>query len=200
MKTEEVPVADLLEMSAKYNPRKIDESDMESLRHSIREWGFVEPVVVNKTSGMVVGGHQRIEAAKLEGIETVPVFYVELDEASERSLNLALNRISGEWDDAKLLGVLSALSEEYVALAGFSEGEVETLYSRMAYAGEGTSDGTHIALTPEETGWAESSIRSVILPYDVETHGKVLEMMEKARREMKVDNNSDLILGLLSGA
>ena len=84
------------------NPRKIDESEMKKLRRSITDFGFVDPVIVRKSDNMVIGGHQRIDAAKQEGITEIPVVYVEYDDAKASMLNVALNKISGEWDWPKL--------------------------------------------------------------------------------------------------
>ena len=50
------------------NPRKISKSAMKALRASIRRFGLVQPVIVNEHTGKVVGGHQRLEAMKAEGL------------------------------------------------------------------------------------------------------------------------------------
>lgn len=89
-------------MGASYNPRRIDPDQLLALRRSLRTFGAVEPVVANRRTGRIVGGHQRVKAAEAEGIETLPVVWVDLDETGERQLNLALNKISGEWDEDKL--------------------------------------------------------------------------------------------------
>ena len=78
-------------MGATYNPRQMPESEMLSLRKSLREFGAVQPIIVNERTNTIVGGHQRVRAAALEGMETLPVVYVDLDPDKERSLNLALN-------------------------------------------------------------------------------------------------------------
>ena len=90
-----VPVAtsDLAGMGAEYNPRKIGKHDFEALRKSLRTFGAVEPIVVNRRTYRIVGGHQRVQAAIAEGISELPVVHVDLDETAERQLNLALNRI-----------------------------------------------------------------------------------------------------------
>ena len=65
----QVPTADLAGMGATYNPRKISDHDLEALRKSLRFFGAVEPIVVNKRSDRIVGGHQRVKAAEAEGLE-----------------------------------------------------------------------------------------------------------------------------------
>ena len=69
MDTEEVSTADLVPWEK--NPRTITDHDMEALRRSIREYGFVEPLVIDEDNP-VIGGHQRLKAAKAEGLDTVP--------------------------------------------------------------------------------------------------------------------------------
>jgi DNA modification methylase len=86
---------------ALYNPRKISDKAMADLTESITRYGLVDPILVNSHSDrnmIVIGGHQRLKAAKALGYKTVPVVYLQLDEARERELNLRLNRNAGEWD------------------------------------------------------------------------------------------------------
>lgn len=129
MRIETLKTTDLTTMMAAYNPRKISDHDMQSLRRSLRAYGIVEPVVVNRRSSVVVGGHQRIKAAILEGIAEMPVFYVDLDPQNERLLNLALNRIHGEWDEDLLEALMLELKTDDadVELAGFDESELERM-------------------------------------------------------------------------
>lgn len=129
----ELPVSELATMAAPYNPRKISPADLASLRRSISTFGFVEPVVVNRRLGHIVGGHQRVKAAQAEGIATLPVMFVELDAVSERQLNLSLNRISGQWDETALAQVLAELVEARadLELTGFSSTEVESLLKAL---------------------------------------------------------------------
>ena len=114
---------------APYNPRKISKTELAKLRRSIKELGWLEPIVANKRSGNVVGGHQRLIAARLEQMETVPVIWVDMDERTEMASNLALNRISGEWDELKLGDVMEELAsfgdDLALELSGFDEGEYQ---------------------------------------------------------------------------
>src|SRR2546426_12250921 len=109
MDVTEVAPSELSGMAAPYTPRTISDHDLEALRRSLRFFGTVEPIVVNRRSGRIVGGHQRVKAAIEEGLETLPVFYVDLDDPSEKQLNLALNRIHGEWDEDMLERLLPEL-------------------------------------------------------------------------------------------
>ncbi len=95
---------------APYNPRLMPAGELEKLTRSIESFGFVEPVVARKQDHSVIGGHQRLEAAKALGIKTVPVVYVDVTESQAKALNLALNRIQGEWDMPKLGELLCGAS------------------------------------------------------------------------------------------
>jgi hypothetical protein len=125
MKTIQVPVGTLLE--SLYNPREITDHDFNALKDSIKEFGFVEPVVANKNN-QIVGGHMRWRAAKDLGMETVPVVYVDLPPEKEKILSLALNRISGRWDQKKLEALIKELSLTALGdlhLSGFENWELE---------------------------------------------------------------------------
>ena len=93
------PVADL--RRADYNPRRISDRAMSGLRESVTRFGLVQPIIVNERTGCVVGGHQRLRVLEGEGVAETDVVVVDLDEAEERALNVALNNphISGEFTD-----------------------------------------------------------------------------------------------------
>jgi len=86
---------------ANYNPRNISESAIAGLMQSIKTFGVVDPLIVNRRNNTLVGGHQRLRAAQELGHETVPVVYLDLDDTQERALNVTLNnpRISGFFTD-----------------------------------------------------------------------------------------------------
>lgn len=98
--------------AAGYNPRKDlrpGDAEYEKLKRSIQEFGYVEPVIWNKRTGTVVGGHQRLKVMKDLGYEEVDCVVVDLDEKKEKALNIALNKISGEWDNDLLANLLKDL-------------------------------------------------------------------------------------------
>lgn len=99
---------------ATYNPRDISEEELAGLRESIKKWGFVEPLVFNTKTKTLVGGHQRLKAAELEGYTEVPVSLVELSLAEEKALNVALNShtISGKFNNDILRPLLAEIKLE----------------------------------------------------------------------------------------
>lgn len=112
---------------AKYNPRKISKKELQKLTESIKKYGLVQPIVVNKDY-TIIGGHQRVEACRQLGITEVDVYILDLPEEDEKILNLALNKISGEWDESVLHDLLNDLAEKNkLALTGFNTKELEKL-------------------------------------------------------------------------
>ncbi len=152
MEITQVATADLANMAAPYNPRKISDHDLEALRRSLRYFGTVEPIVVNRRSDRIVGGHQRVRAAEAEGIDRLPVCYVDLDDPSERQLNVALNRISGEFDTDKLAAVLADLEAAGadLSLTGFTDDEIAELTSMFDEPTEGLTDRDAVPEPPEQ--------------------------------------------------
>jgi DNA modification methylase len=149
---EHLRTEDLAGMAAPYNPRTMSEEDLASLRRSLRYFGIVEPVVVNRRTGRIVGGHQRVKAAQAEGIETLPVVHVDLDEPSEKQLNLALNRISGEFDLERLAEVLADLEAAGadLGLTGFSAEEIEEMVAALEEPKDGLTDPDAVPEPPDE--------------------------------------------------
>lgn len=129
MKIITLPVSDL--HPADYNPRKDlapGDKQYEKLARSIETFGYVEPIVWNRTTGNIVGGHQRLKVLVQKGYTEVQVVEVELNEQEERILNVSLNKISGRWDNEKLTAILDELKEQgEMSLTGFDDWELDAL-------------------------------------------------------------------------
>ncbi len=131
MLIEKKNVKDLL--PAEYNPRKDlkpGDKEYEKLKRSIEQFGYVEPVIWNETTGRVVGGHQRLKVLQDMGLTEVDCVIVQMDEEKEKALNVALNKISGEWDNDKLTLLIADLqgTDFDVSLTGFEPEELEDLF------------------------------------------------------------------------
>jgi len=113
-----------------YNPRKISENELNKLKKSLTEFGCVSPLLVNQKTGWIVGGNQRLRALKelySEDYE-VEVVQVNIDDKQEKALNLALNKISGEWDYENLGSILDSLKElNYVDFSGFEDIDIKVI-------------------------------------------------------------------------
>ena len=134
MVLEVIPLTDI--NPAPYNPRldlKPGDPDYEKLKKSILEFNMVEPLVYNKKSGNLVGGHQRLKVLQELGYTEVEVSVVNLSDAKEKALNLALNKISGDWDYPLLKDLLESLDTGIIdmEITGFDEIEIEGLMAQF---------------------------------------------------------------------
>ena len=132
MELEKIKVKDIV--PADYNPRKISDDELNKLEKSIDEFGFVDPIIINLKNNRIVGGHQRFKIIQKDGVEELNLLrlgnvgwaFVDTDlhikdGNYEKALNVALNKISGEWDSIKLDTILNDLAFDGfdVSLTGF---------------------------------------------------------------------------------
>lgn len=142
MNIEKIPAARL--NPATYNPcvdLKPGDKEYEKLKRSINEFGYVEPVIWNRQTGNVVGGHQRLKVLLDMGQTEIDCVVVDLDLPHEKALNIALNKIQGDWDEDKLAAIMADFDAESfdVSLTGFDAGEVDALLNRF-YSHEAVED------------------------------------------------------------
>lgn len=135
--------------AAPYNPRVMPEHEMAALMRSLAEFGFVDPILVRREDKMVIGGHQRLEAAKRLGMETVPVIELDLDDEQAKALNVALNRIGGEWDVPKLAELLDHLPDDLAALTGFTDKDMRRIAHEAEEALRALQEGADEDAVPE---------------------------------------------------
>ena len=108
MKIETVNINELI--SPEYNPRHITPEALESLKTSIKEFDYIDPLIVNEVNNHVVGGNQRLLALKDLGYTEIPVVYInEPDIDREKAINIRLNNSSGDWDIGKLDNIFQDL-------------------------------------------------------------------------------------------
>jgi ParB-like chromosome segregation protein Spo0J len=131
---------------AAYNPRvDLTPNDFmyQRLKESMTEFGYVEPIVWNETTGNVISGHQRLKILIEQGCKEADVSVLHLDEQQEKLLNIAMNKISGDWDNEKLTALLNDLITEdmKIALTAFEQYEIELLtIPESVFISENTSD------------------------------------------------------------
>ncbi len=125
MKLEDISPAD-------YNPRKTlkpGDQEYEALKNSLDRFGLAEPLIYNKRTGTLISGHQRLNVLKDSGAQEAEVVLVDLDEQQEKLLNIAMNKIEGDWDYKKLETLFSDISAEDIQFTGFTEDELNNLFS-----------------------------------------------------------------------
>lgn len=180
IKIEYVPIGFL--RFAEYNPRKATTKQSEDLEKGIKEFGFVDPVIVNSApnrKNIIIGGHFRVRIAKKLDMESVPVVYVNIpDIQKEKELNIRLNKNTGEFDWDLLA-------------ANFDN---KDLFDWGFVPGDLGMD------TEEEKKEPSMKIDTTItLKYEGERFVRILEAMEIGKREYGFETNEDLVEDLLKG-
>lgn len=142
LKTEKRKLTEL--RAAEYNPRKTltpEDSEYQKIKRSIEEFGYVDPIIINE-DGTIIGGHQRTTVLKDLGYEEVDVVVVDLDKQKEKALNIALNKITGEWDELKLKDLLLDLDlgDYDITFTGFEQKDLTELVDSLAVEPETVDD------------------------------------------------------------
>lgn len=142
LKTEKRKLNELV--AADYNPRKAltpEDREYQKIKRSIEEFGYVDPIIINE-DGTIIGGHQRCTVLKDLGYEEVDVVVVSLDKQREKALNIALNKITGEWDELKLKDLLLDLDlgDYDITLTGFEQEDLVELVDNLAVDPEAMDD------------------------------------------------------------
>ena len=132
MRTEKISIEQI--KFAPYNPRKIKSEELEKLVRSIKTYNIYEPLIVNSRNWHVVGGNQRLRALLELGYKEVDIVLIDLPLEKEKLLNLALNRIQGEWDFDKLpvlINELYKIPDIDLGLSGFDSCEIDKILENM---------------------------------------------------------------------
>ena len=129
MNLKKLKIGDLV--MATYNPRKdltAKDKEYQKIKNSITEFGYVTPIIVNADM-TVISGHQRLKVLKDLEYEEIECIVVDFDKDKEKLLNVALNKISGEWDYQKLETMFNDLENNNIDLSitGFEEKEINKL-------------------------------------------------------------------------
>ena len=133
MEFKKLPIAEL--KAATYNPRKAlkpGDKEYEKIKNSIVEFGYCEPVIVNDDM-TIIGGHQRVTVLKDLGYTEIECIVISIDKTKEKALNIALNKITGEWNKELLADLIKDLqsSDFDVAFTGFEPPEIEQLFNAV---------------------------------------------------------------------
>lgn len=131
MEIRRMKIADL--HRAAYNPRvdlQPGDEEYETIKKSVSTYGLVQPIVWNERSGTVISGHQRLTVLEDMGETEADVSVVDLSDIQEKQLNIAMNKVTGEWDDRKLSDILTELGDE-APDTGFTLPEIDVLKNEL---------------------------------------------------------------------
>lgn len=148
---------------AKYNPRKKltpDDAEYQKIKRSIEHFGYVDPIIIN-SDGTIIGGHQRHTVLKDLGYTEADVVVVDLSKEDEKALNVALNRITGEWDETLLKNLLVDLdkSDYDFTLTGVDKAELDELIELSDFEAEVSEDGFDAQAAYQDSQQQESIIK-----------------------------------------
>lgn len=134
---------------AEYNPRvKLQPGDVEyeRLKRSIETFGYIDPLIVN-SDGTIIGGHQRYYVLLDLGYTDIDVVQVDMTKEQEKALNIALNKISGDWDNEKLKDLLKELDlgDIDMTLTGFTHNELDDLIEGLEIPDVANDDDFDVA-------------------------------------------------------
>ena len=124
------------------NPRTITPEELEKLKRSITTFGLIDPLIIDDNN-MIIGGHQRLKAAAELGIANIPVVKLTgLSEDQKKTLNISLNKISGEWNEQVLFQLLEEIKKsdaELLKTTGFTDKELSLLFKKYNIEDEKTN-------------------------------------------------------------
>lgn len=155
---------------AAYNPReelRPGDPEYENIKNSIQEFGYADAIVVNKDL-TVIGGHQRLNVLKDLGYSDIEVAQVDLTKKQEKALNIALNKITGRWDDKKLTDLFKDLNSDSfkLNLTGFNDEELSSILN--SHDSRNSQDDTSDNRENERMNTVRQYNLQIYDPYDVD--------------------------------
>src|SRR5262249_22606870 len=110
-----------------------DARNLAAIGDSLRTFGQVEPLVVQKSTGRVIGGNGRLEVLRKNGAAECDIVEVDVNDTQAAALGIALNRTAelAEWDDGSLAKTTQPLPDDAMAVTGFTDAELDALLEEL---------------------------------------------------------------------
>ena len=181
------------------NPRQ---GDVGAIVTSIEKNGWFGTLVAQRKTRQVLAGNHRLQAAIALEMDSVPVYWVDVDESEAKRILLADNRTSdlATWDDTILVTLLESLATNDELLgSGYDGDDLDALLYEAQLNETGLGNLLNDNPTPEERATAveAAGIRSIIIPYELEEYNTVVSQLAEARNTLKVDTNAQVLSTLL---
>lgn len=195
-----VPVAELSPHPE--NPRK---GDLSTIIESIKANGWYGALVAQRSTRFVLAGNHRLFAAQALDMQQVPVYWVDVDDATARRIMLADNRAAdlATYDDQALADLLAQVQNADGGLAGsgFDDGDLEALMHGLVEV-----QPSHQGLRPDVLTGDDAAasieakgIRSIIIPLEMEDYNFAVARLTELRKQHGADTNAEVFLKLLAG-
>lgn len=199
---EAVPLADL-----RPHPKNPNQGDVGAIAESIETVGFYGVVVAQKPNGSrktgrILAGEHRWRAAKADGAEAIPVCWVDVDDDEAERIMVGDNRIArlAAIDREAQVTVLEAmaLSDRGLAGTGFDGDDLDHFIAMLEKAEEGEGqNGVTDSLADRKSRYEGQEARNVVLLYQREDFQQAMALFAKARDELDLESNADVVLALL---
>ena len=183
---------------AQYNPRTISDESLGRLTKSLAEFGNIQPITWNSRTGNVVGGHQRLKVYQAMGKTEVEVWAVDLSEQKEKAANIALNKLSGEFDLPMLKDILEEIDtgDLDIEITGFSMEEVGNMMTAF-HPEEITNPANSGSASDLREQFENSTIRQIILVYGAEEYNAAITALADYAEKNGLANNTEVVNHLL---
>lgn len=187
------------------NPRR---GNIDAIRESLQLNGQYAPIVAQKSTGYIIAGSHRLEAAKQLGWTEMLVTTVDVDDETAKRILLADNRTSdlGFYDNDSLYALLNEVAASTLEGTGWDYDALDDLNALLEESGHVPTDAVMgIVNTDAQPNWEQrqqeyknKSIRSIILDYQLSTFEWVANSAEQARAELGIESIADLFIALLA--
>jgi hypothetical protein len=198
IEVEHVPLTALIE-----HPQNPHVGDVEAITASIREHGWWGVVVAQRSTRFVLVGNHRFRAAAALGMETVPVHWLDVDDARALRIMLADNRTSdlATYDEAALADLLGALNADGGLLGtGYTDADLTLLLQQADGTPQVGSVRTGQSSKERSETYEGTDVRSIVLPYSTEDYHRVVEALARLRSVLGCDSFADVVLALVERA
>ncbi len=179
---------------APYNPRSISDEARTGLSNSIKEFGLVEPIIFNKRTGNIVGGHQRFKELTSQGIEETDVVIVDLPITKEKALNVTLNnkKIQGDFIELNLSSVLEDIKRD--PDINIEELNLSSILAENENLFSGNTKEENKERKQKKLNNTAFEVSNFSCPVSLEDHGVIHETLRKIKQERKIDTTGEALM------
>lgn len=187
----------------KLHPRNPRKGNVESIRESIEHNGWYGAVLVQKSTGYIIAGNHRVQAAEAAGMKKIPIMEIDCDDTTAVRILLADNRTNdtATYDDEILADILKGLSEVDGSLlgTGYKLEDYDDIMAALQETQYSVDHNVNVRPTIDERleRYQEAMTRSIMLAYQLPEFGYIVEQLEAIRSKYETENNAMTILRMV---